>query len=140
MEPILKTDKRLRLGIWGLGRGAAFIKAANELNIDIVAGCDTNPIMREQFRKTCPDAFITADDTEFLAYKNMDAVLVATYFPCHAEHSIRALEAGFHVMCEVTSFTSPGEGVRLLEAVEKPSIRSLMKPELKLTLLTTALL
>ena len=52
MEPILKTDKRLRLGIWGLGRGAAFIKAANELNIDIVAGCDTNPIMREQFRKT----------------------------------------------------------------------------------------
>ena len=119
MEPILKTDKHLRLGIWGLGRGAAFIKAANDLNIDIVAGCDTNPIMREQFRKTCPDAFITADDTEFLAYKDMDAVLVATYFPCHAEHSIRALEAGFHVMCEVTSFTSPGEGVRLLEAVEK---------------------
>ena len=119
MEPIFKTDKRLRLGIWGLGRGASFIKAAKELNIDVVAGCDTNPIMREQFRKSCPDAFITADDTEFLAYKDMDAVLVATFFPSHAEHSIRALEAGFHVMCEVTSFTTPGEGVRLVEAVEK---------------------
>ncbi|MBO7146897.1 MAG: Gfo/Idh/MocA family oxidoreductase, partial [Lentisphaeria bacterium] len=119
MEPLFKTEKRLRLGIWGLGRGSSFIKAANNLNIQIVAGCDTNQIMRDGFRKNCPDAFITADENEFLAYNDMDAVLVATYFTSHADHAIRALEAGFHVMSEVTAFFSPADGVRLVEAVEK---------------------
>ena len=119
MENIFGTNKRIRLGIWGLGRGAAFIKAAKELNIDVVAGCDFNPLMREEFVKNCPDAFVTSDDKEFLAYKDMDAVLIATFFTGHAEHTIRALEAGFHVMCEVTGFFTPAEGVRVVEAVEK---------------------
>ena len=44
MKNIFGTDKRIRLGIWGLGRGSSFIKAAKELNIDIVAGCDFNPV------------------------------------------------------------------------------------------------
>ena len=119
MENIFGTNKRIRLGIWGLGRGSSFVKAAKELNIDVVAGCDFNPLMRDEFAKNCPDAFVTSDDKEFLAYKDMDAVLIATFFAGHAEHTIRALEAGFHVMCEVTSFFTPAEGVRVVEAVEK---------------------
>ena len=104
MDKCFDTDKRIRLGIWGLGRGSAFIRAAEAVNIDIVAGCDLNPALRENFRKNCPGAMITADEQEFLAFKEMDAVLIATYFENHAEHAIRALDAGFHVMCEVTSF------------------------------------
>ena len=119
MENIFGTNKRIRLGIWGLGRGSSFVKAAKELNIDVVAGCDFNPLMRDRFTKACPDAFVTSDDKEFLAFKDMDAVLIATFFTGHAEHTIRALEAGFHVMCEVTSFFTPAEGVRVVEAVEK---------------------
>ena len=119
MKNLFGTDKRIRLGIWGLGRGASFIKAASELNIDVVAGCDFNPLMRDEFKKNCPDAFVTDDDKEFLAFKDMDAVLIATFFTGHAEHTIRALEAGFHVMCEVTAFFTPADGVRVAEAVEK---------------------
>ena len=119
MQKCFDTEKRIRLGIWGLGRGSNFIKAANAVNIDIVAGCDYNADLQEKFRQACPDAFITADQNEFLAFKNMDAVLIATYFENHAEHTILALEAGFHVMCEVTSFFTPAEGVRVVEAVEK---------------------
>lgn len=111
------TDRRIKLGIWGLGRGMNFLHACRQLNIDIVAGCDYNEHMRENFRKNCPDAFITADENEFLAH-DFDAVLVATWLGSHTEHSIRALNAGKHVMCEVTSFMTPADGVRLVEAVE----------------------
>ena len=119
MKPIFKTGKRIRLGVWGLGRGATLITTANMLNIDVVAGCDINPIMRENFRAVCPEAFITDNATEFLSRKDVDAVLIATFFPAHAEHAIAALNAGKHVMCEVTAFFTPAEGVRLAEAVEK---------------------
>ena len=37
---ILNTDKRIRLGLWGLGRGMSFYEQCAALNMDIVAGCD----------------------------------------------------------------------------------------------------
>lgn len=114
---VFNTDKRIKLGIWGLGRGASFIASAKALGIDVVAGCDYNEHMRRRFAETCPGAFVTADEDEFLA-QDFDAVLVATWFPAHAEHSIKALKAGKHVMCEVSSFFTPAQAVRLIEAVE----------------------
>ncbi len=118
MTKIFDTDRRIRLGIWGLGRGQSFIRSAKFLNIDVVAGCDINPEMRASFSRNAPGVFVTADEDEFLA-RDMDAVLIATYFPAHAGHAIKALERGFHVMCEVTSFRCPAEGVRLVEAAER---------------------
>ncbi|NLF86857.1 MAG: Gfo/Idh/MocA family oxidoreductase [Lentisphaerae bacterium] len=117
MDKIFDTDKRIRLGIWGLGRGQSFINSAKWLNLDVVAGCDINAEMRKGFHKNVPDAFVTADEDEFLAL-DFDAVLVATYLPDHTEHAIKALRAGKHVMCEVTAFMTPADGVRLVEAVE----------------------
>lgn len=118
MGKFFDTDRKIRLGIWGLGRGGTFMNAANALNYEIVAGCDYNPIIRDRFKEKCPDAFITDDEEEFLNTP-MDAVLIATFFISHAEHTIRALEKGLHVMCEVTSFFTPAEGVKLVEAVER---------------------
>ena len=118
MKKIFDTDKRIKLGIWGLGRGANFVKSAAFLNIDVVAGCDIHPEIRERFQKIAPQAFCTADEKEFLSC-DMDAVLVATYLPDHADHVIRVLESGRHVMCEVTAFQTPADAVRLVEAVEK---------------------
>ncbi|MBR7145447.1 MAG: Gfo/Idh/MocA family oxidoreductase, partial [Lentisphaeria bacterium] len=118
MSEIFDTDKKIRLGVWGLGRGSSLIRTADKLNIEIVAGCDINPIMQEKFRNMCPEAFITDNADEFLSYP-MDAVLIATFIQDHARHAIRALEAGLHVMSEVTSFMTPAEGVQLVEAVEK---------------------
>lgn len=117
-ESVFKTDKRIKLGIWGLGRGQSFIQSAKVLNIDVVAGCDFHESVRESFRKNCPAAFITPDEDEFLA-QDFDAVLVATYCPDHAAHAIKAMKAGKHVLSEVTAFFTPAQGVALVEAVEK---------------------
>ena len=119
MKQIFDTDRKIRLGIWGLGRGSTFLKAAKALNIEIVAGCDFNENLRNKFKEDCPDAFITDNEDDFLNIPNMDAVLIATFFTSHAKHTIKALEHGLHVMCEVTSFFTPAEGVQVVEAVEK---------------------
>ncbi len=83
----LPTDRRIRLGIWGLGRGMSFYKICADLGVDVVAGCDFNPHMRERFLKECPGAVATADAAEFLAM-DFDAVLLATFCPEHAEDGL----------------------------------------------------
>ena len=109
--------KHLRLGIWGLGRGSSFINSARALGIDIVAGCDISPTMRKNFKEICPEAEVVEDEDVFFKM-DFDAVLIATFFPDHAKHTIKALKAGKHVLCEVTSFLTPAQGVELVEAVE----------------------
>jgi predicted dehydrogenase len=120
-NPVLKTDKRIRLGIWGLGRGMYFYRTCAMLNIDVVAGCDFNEHMRATFHKDHPEAFVTDDAAEFLK-RDFDAVLLATYCPAHADDAIRCLRAGKHVLSEVTSFHTMAEGVRLVEAVENSGL------------------
>ncbi len=115
---VFDTDKRIRLGIWGLGRGMSFFNACNLLNIDVVAGCDFNEQLRTHFLNQCPTAFVTTDEDEFLR-QDFDAVLLATFCPAHAQHAIKCLQAGKHVLSEVTAFFSMADGVKLVEEVEK---------------------
>lgn len=115
---LFKTDKRIRLGVWGLGRGSSFFNSCRALGIDVVAGCDFNPGMRAGFKSEFPEALVTDKADEFLA-RDFDAVLLATYCPAHADDAIACLKAGKHVLSEVTSFHTMAEGVRLVEAVEK---------------------
>ena len=115
---VFDTDKKIKLGIWGLGRGQSFIDSAKALNINVVAGCDFHESVRAKFKQNCPEAFTTPSEDEFLA-QDLDAVLVATYCPDHARHAIKALKAGKHVLSEVTAFFTPAQGVELVETVEK---------------------
>jgi len=119
---LFRSDKRVRLGIWGLGRGGSFYETCRFLNLDVVAGCDYNQHMRDRFAQAFPEAFVTESADEFLARDDMDAVLLATYCTEHAEDAIRCLEAGKHVLSEVTAFHTMAEGVRLVETVERTGL------------------
>ena len=118
---IFRTDRKIRLGLWGLGRGMSFYKSCRALGIDVVAGCDYNEHMRKRFTDANPGAMATADAKEFLA-ADFDAVLLATFCPAHADDAIACLKAGKHVLSEVTAFHTMAEGVRLVEAVEKSGL------------------
>ncbi len=118
---VFDTDRRIRLGIWGLGRGVHSLASCKALNVDVVAGCDFNEHMRRQFQDINPGAFVTGDDADFLA-QDFDAVLLATYFLNHARDAIRCLRAGKHVLSEVTSFFTLAEGVELVEEVERSGL------------------
>ena len=118
MSKVFEGQKKIRLGIWGLGRGRAFIAQCEELNFEIVAGCDLNGPLCSDFRKLCPNAFITRNEDEFLK-QDLDVVLVATFFTNHAQDAIKALRAGKHVISEVSAFFTPADGVALVDAVEE---------------------
>ena len=120
-SPVFHSDRRIRLGIWGLGRGMNFYQTCAALNFDVVAGCDYNEHMRRGFLEANPGAFATADAEEFLA-QDFDAVLLATYCPSHGGDALRCLAAGKHVLSEVTAFFTLAEGVRLVEAVERSGL------------------
>ena len=64
---VFDTDKRIRLGIWGLGRGMSFYSTCAMLNVDVVAGCDYNAHMRKRFLEANPGAFVTAAADEYQA-------------------------------------------------------------------------
>ena len=116
-NPVFNTNKRIKVGLWGLGRGMNFYEACAALNMDVVAGCDYNAHMRKRFLESNPGAFATDDAAAFLA-ADFDAVVLATFCPAHADDAIRCLQAGKHVLSEVTAFHTMAEGVRLVEAVE----------------------
>lgn len=112
------SARRIRLGIWGLGRGSHFNRLCAAVGIDVVAGCDLAPHLRRAFAESSPGALATPDIDEMLR-QDLDAVLVATYCPSHADDAIRCLRAGKHVLSEVTAFHTMAEGVRLVEEVER---------------------
>lgn len=118
---VFSTDKRIRLGLWGLGRGMSFCALCDALNIDVVAGCDFNEHMRRRFKESRPEALVTADAEEFLS-ADLDAVLLATYCTGHGQDAVRCLRAGKHVLSEVTAFHTLAEGVQLVETVEKTGL------------------
>ncbi len=120
-DNLFNTENRIKLGIWGLGRGAHFYKMCRAVNIDVTAGCDFNPVLRQTFQKNIPGAFVTDDIDELLA-RDIDAVLLATYCPDHGPHAVKCLEAGKHVLSEVTAFDTPADGVKLIEAVESNNL------------------
>ncbi|MBM3496510.1 MAG: hypothetical protein FJX72_19660, partial [Armatimonadetes bacterium] len=101
--PIFDTPRRIKLGIWGLGRGLYLSGPCAALNMDVVAGLDYNASMRDEFSRRYPGALATDDLETFLA-SDCDAVLLASFFPNHADDAIACLEAGKHVLSEVTAF------------------------------------
>ncbi len=121
LPSVFNTERRIRIGVWGLGRGRAFYNSMRALNFDIVAGCDFNEAMRKNFCEANPGAWVT-DDSEAFLKGDFEAVLIATFCPNHGIDALKAIEHGKHVLSEVTSFTTPAEGVALVEAVEKSGL------------------
>lgn len=111
--------KNIRIGIFGLKRGASYIESILENNGDIVAVCDKNTSLFEDVRKKLGDNVKCCESFEEFFDIPMDAVFLANYFHEHAQYAIRFLEKGVHVLSECTSNSTMAEGVALVRAAEK---------------------
>ena len=69
-------------------------------NVDIAALCDVNTAKIESAKRWTPQATEYKDFRELLADKSIDAVIIATPDPWHAQMLILACEAGKDVYCE----------------------------------------
>ena len=113
--------EKIRIGIFGFGRGSSFVESIRANGGELVAICDKNP-------RRCADALekygagvAFYEDFDAFIEHPMDAVLLANYFHEHAPYAIRCLEKGIHVLSECTAAGTMAESVALVRAAEKSS-------------------
>lgn len=112
--------EKVKLGVLGAWRGAAFIKAANQLEeAEITAICDADAKRIESVRPFCPENVKICGSYEELLDSGIDAVILCNYFSEHAPYAVQALEHGVHVLSETIPAVTMAQCVRLVEAVEK---------------------
>ena len=108
----------IRIVIVGARRGKNFLQTAQFAGAEVVGICDPSEKSLEPWKSESSLSLYRSLD-EVLNEKNVDAICLATPAHLHAEQSIAALEAGFHVLCEVPAIDTLDEASRLVEAVEK---------------------
>lgn len=121
------TNQPLRVGIAG-ARGLSTINGLRSVEgVEVTALCDLHAgVLAER------SAALGIEQTfrvyEDLLDSDIDAVVIATPMQFHVQQTIQALEAGKHVLCEVTAGVTMDELWWLTEAVAK-SDRTYMMAE-----------
>jgi predicted dehydrogenase len=98
-----KEQKRLRVGVLGAGQiaqAAHFESCTKARNAELYAICDVADDLRERMAITHGAEKTFNDYDKMLADPAVDAVIIATSDAFHVPATIRALEAGKHVLCE----------------------------------------
>jgi len=117
----------LRFAIIGARRGRTFANSAANVadQVQLAAVCDTVPAMMDDWRDDS-DVRCYSDYQQVLDDDSIDAVCLATPVPLHARQTIAALNAGKHVLSEVTAAYTIDEGWELIKAVERTGLTYMM--------------
>ncbi|MBQ6421600.1 MAG: Gfo/Idh/MocA family oxidoreductase [Clostridia bacterium] len=110
--------KKIKIGIAGT-RGLSTLMGLKAIeDVEITAMCDLDEThLNEAADKIgVSNRYRVFDD---MLESDVDAVIIATPMQCHVPQAIAALEAGKHVMSEVTAGVSMDELFWLCECVEK---------------------
>ena len=112
--------RKIKFGIFGLGRGGSFYNTVLVNNGEIVAVCDRDEEKLAEAKKQIGNGVATYTDFDaFINHKGLEAVFLCNYFYQHAPFAIKALERNIHVLSECTSNGTMAEGVALVRAAEK---------------------
>ena len=119
--------KQFNVAMIGLGFGAEFISIYQaHPNAHVAAICRRDPAEL----KKCGDQFGIekryASYDEVLADKDIDFVHINSPIPDHAWMSLKALDAGKHVMCTVPMATTIDECRQIVEKVKQTGLKYMM--------------
>ncbi len=124
---VIGANDRIQVAIIGVGFGigqnhlTGIQNNASQNNTVIVAASDVFN-KRRDFAKTnanLKDADVYDDYRKVLERKDVDAVLIATHDPLHAQMTIDSLESGRHVYCEKPLTRYLGEAFQVYDTVKK---------------------
>lgn len=112
--------KKIKLGLVGAaGRPTAFLKAINASgHAALTAACDLNLEAMDKALEGIEGVEKYTDYIEMLDKSGIDAVIVGTPLPLHADQSIAALERGISVYEEIPCAESREDLMRLRRAVK----------------------
>jgi len=108
----------IKVGIVG-ARGLTSLMGLRSIpNVEVTALCDIDAelLANESKKHNIPNTYRIYED---MLAGGIDAVIVATPMQNHFQQVVTALEAGIHVMSEVTAAVTMDELFWLVEAVEK---------------------
>ncbi len=112
----------LKIGIVGV-RGFSIVGAVKAMpeEVSITAMCDLSEEALERAKKEIglSDSQCYRIYEDMLKNADIDAVVISTPMHCHVPQAIEALQAGKHVMCEVTAAVTMDELWWLIEEVER---------------------
>lgn len=112
----MKTTKKLKLGILGLGEGRSTISASiNSSKIELVQICDLSFELCKQRAKEFDFHNYTTDYEEMLNNPEIEAIGIYTPDNLHAQHIQMAFEHGKHVICTKPLLDDLKEAIKLLE-------------------------
>jgi len=117
-----KEDRRLRIGVLGCGpiaQFAHFESCTKASNADLYAICDVAEDLRTRMAATHAPEKTFAEYDAMLADPDVEAVIIATSDAFHVPASLRALEAGKHVLCEKPIGVSVEEVEQLRDAAAR---------------------
>lgn len=117
----------IRFAVIGGGRGKSFVSSARSSgkNIRLVAICDPKPEALAPWKDE-PGVKLYTEYEQVLNDSNVDAVCIATPVPLHAPQAIAALNAGKHVLSEVTGAVTLQDGWDLIAAVKRTGLTYMM--------------
>ncbi|MCL4220506.1 MAG: Gfo/Idh/MocA family oxidoreductase [Phycisphaerales bacterium] len=128
VEPPAKHPQARGVGVIGLHEGRTLLMALQTrcMYARSVAGCDLNPDKIAASRAEYPDLFYTADYDAMLARSDVDIVAIYTPDAHHAEHIVKAFEAGKDVICTKPLVNSLEHAARILESGRRTGRRLLV--------------
>lgn len=120
------ANNKITVGVIGVGFGIGknhlegIHKAANANNTAVIAASDCFNKRRDWAKTTAgfPDADSYVDYRKMLEKKDLDAVLIATHDPLHAQMCMDSLQAGKHIYCEKPLTRYLDEAFKVYDAVK----------------------
>jgi predicted dehydrogenase len=124
---VIGANDRIAVAIIGLGTGIGqnhlegIHQNAAANNVVVAACCDLFNRRRDwgKAKASLKEADVFSEYRKLLERNDIDAVLVATHDPWHAQISIDALETGKHVYCEKPMTRYLDEAFRVHDTVKK---------------------
>lgn len=132
-----EAERPVRVGVIGTGnRGRSLMGNLLVMKgVSIPAVCDINPdaalaaqAMVEKAGQPKPEAY-TKDEVDYrnlLARDDLDAVIIATYWQCHAPMAVDAMRAGKYVGVEVPAGITVDECWQLVNTYEETKVPCMM--------------
>jgi predicted dehydrogenase len=121
------ANNRIAVAVAGVGFGIGqnhligIHEKSNENNTVVAAACDVFNKRRDfaKNKANLKDADLYEDHRKMLERKDIDAVLIATHDPWHAQITIDSLEAGKHVYCEKPLTRYLDEAFKVYDTVKR---------------------
>lgn len=124
---VIGANDRIAVAVVGIGYGIGknhfegIHKNASANNVVVAAGCDLFNKRRDWAKEkaSLKDSDLYLDHRKLLERKDIDAVVVATHDPWHAQIAIDAMESGKHVYCEKPMTRYLDEAFKVHDAVKR---------------------